>query len=159
METRAVRDCCQHRGKDLIAVLQRARRGSRHERRAQQHAELLHEARVLERVEPVDLAFDLGLAADKVREACASNSSLRAAMRAPSATMSSAAALALGNISFCSSLTWCFTYSDRTLTLASYISPSGSAPSSWSIRSLTLACSIVASGTSSLSFRAFLTAG
>ncbi len=49
----------------------------------------------------------------------ASSSSLRASIWSRKATMSSFVFCAFGNISFCSSLTWCFTYSDITFTLAS----------------------------------------
>ena len=89
----------------------------------------------------------------------ASSSSFRAASLAPISTRSSEVFFTLGNISSCSSLTWCFTYSESTLTFASYISPSGSTPSICAIRSLMLACSTAASGTSSWSFNAALTSG
>ena len=72
---------------------------------------------------PVALSMALSLCrppTPALAQACAANNSfLRANMRAPSAIRSNFDALAFGNISFCSSLTWCLTNSPITLTLAS----------------------------------------
>jgi hypothetical protein len=67
------------------------------------------------------------LTQDTGHDTCISNSSLRCAICCPSSFRSSREALTLGNISFCSSLTWCLTNSPITLTRASYISSPGSA--------------------------------
>ena len=56
----------QHRREDLVAVEEHAVAVPAHHRRPKQGTELLHEARVLERVEALDAALDLLLAAAEV---------------------------------------------------------------------------------------------